>query len=172
MFASQLEYLNVKWIPERRRSSHNTHTHKHSLVGRIRIRVYFRRFATRSDGDSNGEWAATVVKLAVLYANRKTRAFFAVSLKMQNKRKSFAVRAKAFFGLFSLDLSSLSLSLSVWLPYRLAMPDGGRCGALSRVFNECFWSTDCLSLIQMKIRVQEVLTTKLWEDTSTQGTKA
>jgi len=135
MFAPQLEYLNVNWIPERRRSSHNTHTHKHSLVGRIRIRVYFRRFATRSDGDSNGEWAATVVKLAVLYANRKTRAFFATSLKMQNKRKSFAARAKAFFRLvLACSLFSLPLSLSLWLAYCLAMPNGGALWSLESCF--------------------------------------
>lgn len=77
----------------------HTHTDTHSdtifTYADHRIRRYFRRLATRSDGVSNGEWAAAVVKLAVLYdiwKEKCARAFFHRRQQQQLMKTEKALR--------------------------------------------------------------------------------
>lgn len=73
-----------------------THAHWHTLAYNYtyadhRIRRYFRRLATRSDGVSNGEWAAAVVKLAVLYdiwKEKRARVFPSPPAAAHENRKA------------------------------------------------------------------------------------
>lgn len=142
----------------------HTLTHNYTYADH-RIRRYFRRLATRSDGVSNGEWAAAVVKLAVLYDIWKTEygarvfptpsAVAAATTAAHEKRKALRQGRELFTFLSRLLLlcpSNLYARPQFVLSHCSVILPTGRRRALSRVFNEYFWvaaaaaAVRCLSL--------------------------
>lgn len=142
-----------------------THTHRYTLAYNYtyadhRIRRYFRRLATRSDGVSNGEWAAAVVKLAVLYdiwKENRARVFPSPPAAAHENRKALRQGRELFTFLSRLLLLLLSSppAPQFVLSHCSVILLAGRRRALSQVFNEYFWvaaARDAYLEIQMKIR--------------------
>jgi len=105
----------------------------------------------RGAGDSNREWTAAVVKLAVLYGIRKSRAFSELFASAPLSRELFAPPLRksqkitpTFSGFFFPTPSGEHFAL----PRSL-----GFCGIMS-IFSGAFFGGRCLSspMIQMKIR--------------------